>query len=215
MKHVILIIIVTFSLQADAQSRYCNSYEDYKSGNWIELPSIDIKHYSYSAQLWTEKHEYRFTTGDKKTDRRLRKEAFVIQQGDSMYVNLSQMRCENVHLGNGFAYCIPLIGKKLLFISNRMDMRSASRQTNSYVMFGLMGSLITKSSNIKKKACYILDSNPSGKYIDVLLIDDDVMKKLLANDGELLDKYFMVTDQDERENPFNIIPLLKEKGLVE
>ena len=207
MKHVILIIIVTFSLHADAQSRYCNSYEDYKSGNWIELPSIDIKHYSYSAQLWTEKHEYRFTTGDKKTDRRLRKEA--------MYVNLSQVRCENVHLGNGFAYCIPLIGKKLLFISNRMDMRSASRQTNSYVMFGLMGALITKSSNIKKKACYILDSNPNGKYTDVLLIDDDVMKKLLANDGELFDKYFMVTDQDEREDPSNILPLLEKKGLVE
>ena len=215
MKLVIFFILVVSSLQADAQSRYCYSYEDYKSDNWIELPSIEFKHYSNSKELWTKKHEYYFTTGDKKTDKKLKNEAFIVQKGDSMFVNLSQMRCENVLFGKGFAYGMPLIGKKILFISNRVDMKAASRQTNTYMAFGLMGAMIAKSSNIKVKACYILDTNPNGQYTDVLLIDDDVMRKLLADDKDLLNRYFKVADQNERETPSNILPLLREKGLIE
>ena len=215
MKFFFFLILTAFSLQADAQSRYCKSYEDYKSDNWTELPSIVFKQYSHSKQLWTRKHEYRFTTGNKKTDRKLREEAFVIQKGDSLFVNLSQMRCENVLFGKGFAYGMPLIGKKILFISNRVDLKSSSRQTNNYVAFGLMGAMIAKSSNIKIKACYILDTNPNGHYTDVLLIDDEVMRKLLADDKALLDRYFMVEDQYERESPPNILPLLRAKGLIE
>ena len=215
MKYVIFFILLAFSPRIDAQSRYCINYEDYKSNNWIELPSIDFKHYSDSKQLWSEKHEYHFTTGDRKIDKRLRKEAFVIQKGDSMFVNLNHLRCEKVLFGNGFAYGLPLIGKKILFISNRVDIKTASHQTYTYFTFGLMGALISKSSNIKTKACYILDTKPSGRHTDVLIIDDEVMRKLLAEDKELLDKYFMVTDQDERETPSNILPLLKEKGLIE
>lgn len=132
-----------------------------------------------------------------------------------MFVNLGQMRCENVLFGKGFAYGMPLIGKKILFISNRVDLKSSSRQTNNYVAFGLMGAMIAKSSNIKIKACYILDTNPNGHYTDVLLIDDEVMRKLLADDKALLDRYFMVEDQYERESPPNILPLLREKGLIE
>ena len=193
MKFFFFLILTAFSLQADAQSRYCKSYEDYKSDNWTELPSIVFKQYSHSKQLWTRKHEYRFTTGNKKTDRKLREEAFVIQKGDSLFVNLSQMRCENVLFGKGFAYGMQLIGKKILFISNRVDLKSSSRQTNNYVAFGLMGAMIAKSSNIKVKACYILDANPGfyskpesvgdmvnfviGRCLDQLGIDHKLYKK--------------------------------------
>ena len=215
MKLFIFLILMASSLQADAQCRYCNSYEDYKSDNWTELPYINFKQYSNSTQLWSRKHEYRFTTGDKKNDRKLRNEAFVIQKNDSMFVNLSQMKCDNVPFGKGFAYGIPLIGKKILFISNRVDLKVASRQTNIYIAFGLMGALISKSSNIKIKACYILDTDPNGQYTDVLIIDDAVMNKLLVDDKELLDKYYLIPDQNERETPTNILPLLKEKGLFE
>ena len=49
----------------------------------------------------------------------------------------------------------------------------------------------------------------------MLLIDDEVIRKLLADDKELLDRYFMIADQNEREAPSNILPLLREKGLIE
>lgn len=79
--------------------------------------------------------------------------------------------------------------------------------------FGLVGELIT-TSKVKKRACYILDSPRNGKYTDVMLLGDDEMRKLLADDKVLLDRYFMVKDRMERETASNILPLLREKGLV-
>ncbi|MBO4851814.1 MAG: hypothetical protein J5529_13090 [Prevotella sp.] len=215
MKPFIFFILAVFSLQTEAQCRYCNSYEDYKTDNWKELPSIDIKHYSNSKQLWTNKHEYQLKTDLKSTKKMLSKEALIIQKGDTMYVNLRYLRCEKENFGKGLAYGIPLIGKKILFISKRVDKKSSNNQLFSYLLFGVMGSLISSSLNIKNNACYILDTGRNGKYTDVLIIDDEVMKKLLVNDKELLDKYFMIADQNERETPSNILPLLKEKGLIE
>jgi hypothetical protein len=47
-----------------------------------------------------------------------------------------------------------------------------------------------------------------------MLLGDDEMRKLLADDKVLLDRYFMVKDRMERETASNILPLLREKGLV-
>ena len=215
MKFVIFFILTAFTFQAEAQSRYCHSYEDYKTDNWTELPYLIIKRNSNSKQLFGGRHEYRLTTRDRATNKKLRKEALIIQNGDSMYVNLRHMRCEKIRFGKGHAYGIPLLGKKILFISKRVDRMSSNNQRFSFFMFGVMGALISSSSNIKIKACYILDTNPNGHYTDVLLIDDEVMRKLLADDKALLDRYFMVEDQYERESPPNILPLLREKGLIE
>ena len=215
MKPYVFVILLAVSLQTEAQCRYCNSYEDYKAGNWNELPSLDIIHYSNSKQLWAGKYEYHFNTDLKSTKKMLSKEALVIQKGDSMYVNLRYLKCENVRFGKGFAYGIPLIGKKILFISKRVDRESSNNQFFSFLLFGIVGHLISNSLDIKNNACYILDTDRKGKYTDVLIIDDKVMNKLLADDKELLDKYYMIPDQNEREASSNILPLLKEKGLFE
>lgn len=215
MKQFFIFLFVVVSHQANAQNRYCYSYEDYKSDIWTELPSLDIKHNSYSKQLWGGKFEYDISTGDYSTDKKIRKEALLVYQGDSMYVNLRNIRCDKIRFGNGLAYGIPLIGKKILFISRRVSKKSFNKEMYSQILFGLVGNLNTTASNIKDKACYILDTNPNGKYTDVLMVDDEMMKKLLVDDRELLNKYFMVKNQNERETPSNIIPLLKEKGLIE
>ena len=48
----------------------------------------------------------------------------------------------------------------------------------------------------------------AGQYTDSEM-------ECILNDKELLDRYFMVEDQNEREAPPNILPLLREKGLIE
>ena len=215
MKLFILFLLAVASLQADAQNRYCKSYEDYKSDIWVDLPSLNIKHNSYSKQLWGGTFEYDISTGDRSTDKKLRKEALFIYQRDSMYVNLRNIRCDKIRFGSGLAYGIPLIGKKILFISRRVSKKSFNKEMYSQILFGLVGNLNATASNIKNNACYILDTNPNGKYTDVMIVDDEVMKKLIVDDRELLNKYFMVENRNERETPSNIIPLLKEKGLIE
>ena len=152
----------------------------------------------YQADSWVElpslettHRGFGLTTGDKAMDKQLKREALVIQRSDTMYVNLRLVWCEKMRFGNGLADAYPLVGKKIR----------------------LVGELIT-TSKVKKRACYILDSPRNGKYTDVMLLGDDEMRKLLADDKVLLDRYFMVKDRMERETASNILPLLREKGLV-
>ena len=77
-----------------------------------------------------------------------------------------------------------------------------------------MGSLINSKSHIDNQTCYILDSDGQGKYTDVLLIDDDVVQKLLAGNDELLNRYFNEGNRMNRESANHILPLLKEAGFV-
>lgn len=199
----IICLLFASSLLSVAQGRFCKSYEDYQADSWVELPSLETTHRGFGL-----------TTGDKAMDKQLKREALVIQRSDTMYVNLRLVWCEKMRFGNGLADAYPLVGKKILFVTRRVDRKSSHRLMVSYMAFGLVGELIT-TSKVKKRACYILDSPRNGKYTDVMLLGDDEMRKLLADDKVLLDRYFMVKDRMERETASNILPLLREKGLVE
>ena len=187
----IICLLFASSLLSVAQGRFCKSYEDYQADSWVELPSLETTHRGFGL-----------TTGDK-----------AMERSDTMYVNLRLVWCEKMRFGNGLADAYPLVGKKILFVTRRVDRKSSHRLMVSYMAFGLVGELIT-TSKVKKRACYILDSPRNGKYTDVMLLGDDEMRKLLADDKVLLDRYFMVKDRMERETASNILPLLREKGLV-
>lgn len=203
MKPIVIIwLLLASSLLSVAQGRFCKSYEDYQADSWVELPSLETKNRAFCL-----------TTGDKAMDKQLKREALVIQRSDTMYVNLRHVSCEKMRFGNGLAEAYPLVGKKILFVTRRVDRKTSHRIMVSYMAFGLIGELIT-SSKMKKQACYILDSPLNGKYTDVMLLGDEEMRKLLADDKSFLDRYFMVKDRMERETASNILPLLREKGLL-
>ena len=214
MRKVLFALLTVYTLQVTAQGRCCMSYMDYQADKWVDLPTVKIWKNSPSKQLWKGGFDYQFSTNDKAMDKRLSKEMFAIQYSDTLYINLRNLRCDKIRFGKGLALGLPLVGNKILFMTRRVDKKARIRETTSYMFFGIMGSMISTQSHIENHACYILDSDGNGKRTDVLLVGDDVMRKLLAGKDELLERYFKEKNRMERESAKNILPLLREAGFL-
>ena len=165
MKHLLLTLFTVASLQTSAQARYCTSFDDYLAGNWMELPSIDIIERSKSKQMWSGGGDYSLTTNDKGTDKKLRKTAFAIQSGDSLFINLGNIGCDNNRFGKGYAFALPLPENKILFTGRRIDKAESNRQANVQFAFGLVGAVISSNSNMKRPACYIIENISLGRHL--------------------------------------------------
>ena len=209
MKHLLL-------TQTSAQARYCTSFDDYLAGNWMELPSIHIIERSKSKQMWSGGGDYSLTTNDKGTDKKLRKTAFAIQSGDSLFINLGNIGCDNNRFGKGYAFALPLPENKILFTGRRIDKAESNRQANVQFAFGLVGAVISSNSNMKRPACYIIENISLGKhYIPARLLGDDLITKLLKGHDDLIDEYFLEEDKMNRETSVRILPLLRKAGIIE
>ena len=216
MKHLLLTLFTVASLQTSAQARYCTSFDDYLAGNWMELPSIDIIERSKSKQMWSGGGDYSLTTNDKGTDKKLRKTAFAIQSGDSLFINLGNSGCDNNRFRKGYAFALPLPENKILFTGRRIDKAESNRQANVQFAFGLVGAVISSNSNMKRPACYIIENISLGKhYIPARLLGDDLITKLLKGHDDLIDEYFLEEDKMNRETSVRILPLLRKAGIIE
>jgi hypothetical protein len=216
MKHLLLTLFTVASLQTSAQARYCTSFDDYLAGNWMELPSIHIIERSKSKQMWSGGGDYSLTTNDKGTDKKLRKTAFAIQSGDSLFINLGNIGCDNNRFGKGYAFALPLPENKILFTGRRIDKAESNRQANVQFAFGLVGAVISSNSNMKRPACYIIENISLGKhYIPARLLGDDLITKLLKGHDDLIDEYFLEEDKMNRETSVRILPLLRKAGIIE
>ena len=216
MKHLLLTLFTVASLQTSAQARYCTSFDDYLSGNWMELPSIDIIERSKSKQMWSGGGDYSLTTNDKGTDKKLKKTAFAILSGDSLFINLGNIWCDNNRFGKGYAFALPLPENKILFTGRRIDKTESNRQANVQFAFGLVGAIISSNSNMKRPACYIIENISLGKHhIPARLIGDDLITKLLKGHDDLIDDYFLEEDKMNRETSVHILPLLRKAGIIE
>ena len=70
-----------------AQCGYCNSFEDFMEDKWIPLDTlINEEPNTKILSLWNG-NRYMFTTGNKKTDKILKKKAFVVKRNDTLFLN--------------------------------------------------------------------------------------------------------------------------------
>lgn len=209
-----LFVFLLAALNMSAQGRFCKSYDDFVAGNWTEVADLEPIHHSASHKLWVGGNDYKFETGDKAMDKVMKKEAFVIEYHDTLYVNLRTLRFEKTRFGNGYAQGLPYDGNKIMFVTHRIGRAAANEQFMSGFMFGAIGAAITGSSQLKDRVCYLVDNNGDGKKTNITLIDDEYMENLLEFDRPLLKTYRSEKKQKDRESAAHILPILKEKGLV-
>ena len=160
------------AIHVAAQGRYCNSYDDFVAGQWVEMPTIQKIDNSISHQFWRGSGDYTIVFSDKAMDKVLKKEALVVELRDTLYVNLRSLRYKNYKLGKGFTRAVRLGDDKLAFVAKRMGVDMG-------FFFGVVGSVISGYYSMKDKACYIIDNNGNGEQIKVKMLDDSAYKDAL------------------------------------
>ncbi len=215
MKKICVFFVFLFAaLNMSAQGKFCKSYDDFVAGRWTEVADLKPIHHSASHKLWVGGNDYKFETGDKAMDKVMKKEAFVIEYQDTLYVNLRTLRYEKTRFGNGYAMGLPYDGTKIMFVTHRIGRDAANERFVSGFMFGAIGAAISGSSQLKDRVCYLVDNNGDGKKTDITLINDEFMENLLELDRPLLKTYRSEKKQKDRESAAHVLPILKEKGLV-
>ena len=214
MRKIIIILMTTVATSVMAQGRFCYSYGDWQEGNWVELQQLTRNAHSKSRQLWVGGNDYSFSTGDKATDKVLKKKAFAVEYNDTLYVNLRTLRYERQRFGNGYAMAMPYDGDKVMFVTYRIGKSVTWGRAAAGVFFGVIGGAISASNALKDRVCYLIDNGGNGKTTEIKLIGDRLIKEMLSEKPLERHRYMSVHDPDERESAAHVLPLLKEWGLV-
>ena len=169
--------------------------------------------------MWVGGNDFKFATGDKSTDKKLKKTTFVIEYGDTLYVNLRTLRHDNQRFGNGYAQGFSFDGDKIVFVSYRIDKDVTKHIVYAGIFFGAVGGAIVgavEGKNVlKDRVCYLIDNGGDGKTIDIRIIDDRLMRELLIDDHrDAYLHYMSVSEKKERESAANVLPILLESGLA-
>lgn len=202
-----------------AQSKYCLTYQDFCNDKWECLNTLFVTHRSNSQKLWWGGSDYKLSCGDKETDKLIKKEALVVMQDDSLYVNCRNLCYQEMSLGRGYTKAKRIGNRSLLLVNRLLDKESAEGANTAGFMFGAIGGAMVGVSvakkSMKQQVCYIISkgANAKGK-IEVRLLDDDLIKQMLKDQGSLLRDYYEEEDYHQRILAERVLPILEKSGLM-
>ena len=207
MKEILVIftyLMVTMTMQA--QAKYCDREADFVGRKWKEMPNVKIvykKTNNYDCDI-------AFETGDKETDKFLKKSNLFIMWEDSLYINTSRVM-QNVGNFDGYAKAIVLTDDRFFFISPKIVPVVVSGYRGGFIGGALTGIAIGVMREAASVApCYIYNMLTSSSHV----IDKDYMKKLLKNSPDLW-KQYKKEKRKEQQDPEVIKEYLWKVGLIE
>lgn len=210
-KQIIIILLLFLATICEAQSKYCLSYLDYLTDVWYPLEQMEFEYRSGTKSLFWGGSNYKPLTGNKETDKLLKKKARFLMHNDSLYVNCRGLSIKGLQFGNWYSPACVYNKDAFLFIA--LSEKSKSNTAGAALMFGMIGGAITASANDKKYQCYILTPTSSEDAI-IKPIDENYMLTLLEGHDGLLSEYQAITEKKKRYSPDVVIPILKKLGLV-
>ena len=231
-KNVFVLALFCFvSMMANAEvAKYCMSYEDFVADNWKSLDELTAGRTKQVCQIKSGDHGvFYFKTGDKQSDKVLKKEAFAVMYGQQLFVNCRNLR-NNVGLETSkYVQAVRYDKDKLCLLAFKTDGVTAVAAFGTAAVGLFAGNTATRlgftstsialgiaNESLSNLKCYLLDGtvNQEGKTA-ITRINDDFMDQLLVNDTPLLERYKAVKAKHNRQSAANILPILMEKGLVE
>jgi hypothetical protein len=229
-KLIVMMMVSCLPVMMMAQpAKYCMTYSDYKTHNWNTIESLVNGRSEMIPQIKMDETDYKVKSGDKATDRILKKEVFAISFGKNLYVNCRNLRCKDIILDTQqYVQAYPYAGNKLLIAVYHINdgaflLGLGADVASIFTPLGPSIALQTAStalwlnrSKLNSYRCYLIDTdaNEKGRYA-VTRIDDDYMTKLLSDDAHMLARYNAVSSKRERQSASNVLAVLSEKGLVE
>lgn len=229
-KLIVMMMVSCLPMMMMAQpAKYCMTYSDYKTHNWNTIESLVNGRSEMIPQIKMDETDYKVKSGDKATDRILKKEVFAISFGKNLYVNCRNLRCKDIILDTQqYVQAYPYAGNKLLIAVYHINdgaflLGLGADVASIFTPLGPSIALQTAStalwlnrSKLNSYRCYLIDTdaNEKGRYA-VTRIDDAYMTKLLSDDAHMLARYNAVSSKRERQSASNVLAVLTEKGLVE
>ena len=199
-----------------AQSAYCNSYEDFLKDNWIPLDTVNKEGPDNSQLWWWGGNSYKFSTGDKATDKILKKEAFMVKQNDTLYVNCRDLVFSDVRFGNGYAPT-KKIGKSSLLFVNKRDIGKAQAVYGGGMAFGAIGGAIMGAANSQaaQLVCYVISSGKNNNgVIYARVLNDEMMDLLLSGHEDVKNEFYSEKNKRKRLWVSYVLPILEKAGIL-
>lgn len=209
------ILLLFVSYNASAQCRYCRTYEDFKEGKWEMLDTVYCKTHTKTHKFFYGGNEYSLTTGNKATDKIIKKEAFAVKQGKKLFVNCRNLAHQKILFGMGYAQAMTMGKDTLFFIYTKLGKDTREQQIAAQMTLGAIGAGIVGGQQALQQACYLITTETynRGPKNNVTMINDDEMKKLLGVTSDLYGEYISEYDPEKRLKPEHIYPILKKAGL--
>lgn len=214
-KTTLLLLLLSLVTVCEAQNRYCMTYEDFVNNHWVTADTLFVVKRSTLGRMWTGS-DYKIKSDDKSLNSIIKKNAFVVMQGDSMYVNNRNLRFQETGFGGGYSKARKIGTRSIFFVNRMIGKEVENERTSIGVSFGLAGALIAVSQSMKFQVCYVISSGADEKgRIDIRLIDDDLIKQMLLEQApSLLKEYFAESDDKKRIAAEHVMPILMKSGLI-
>jgi len=202
-----LLFALVISLPGKSQSSYCLTFAEYQARQYHPIENLRMEYRSGSKSLWNGGASYKPLTGNKKTDKTLKKDARFIVFHDSLYINCRKLSCQGVVFGNWYARAWLFHNEYILFTA--LNINSVSQTRDVAFLFGAIGGAIAAAKNRDDYCCYIY--YPNAETVEI--IDQQMVNRLLEEHPELqqeLDK----ADPKKRFTPETLLPILRKLGLI-
>ena len=148
-KYILCFMFLLFAATSFAQSRYALSFSDYMDGKFTALENLTIESRSKSKRFWNGGADFKPETGNKETDKLLKKDVKYIIHQDTLYVNCRQLRYQGCKFGNWYApgFRFGTGVKYLMNFSNRYASAYSGQLRGTLVSIGSAWQRNTANSN--------------------------------------------------------------------
>lgn len=208
MKEITLILaVLLISFSATSQEFYPKgsymSFEELKAKTPSENFDLTIERRTKSDIKMNGGNDYKLISADKSIKRKvLKSEILAYSNGDSIFINALPYKLQTWYTK------IISDGKYFVFTAGiPMEKTMQTKEMQLGIAFGAIGGGIAGASLAMKRFLYILDKETNK----VIMINTEVMTKLLTEYPELLDQYNSESEKDEIPTQIEYLKILNRK----
>lgn len=220
------------ALTAQAQTKFCKSYAEYKAGQWKAYEELIPGKEPDSLRVKYDGQDFTLKTTDKEVNSVIKKEVFLMCVDNQLFVNQRFLRDQDgvILPVNNYLRALPYKGDKLLVVSYHVTLGDVLDLVNIGLDIGLLATghttwgtiflatdlLLTNSDLMENHILFLIDkdANQKGKYI-MTRLNDEFMEKLLRDDPVTFSQYQGRQKKGDRLSAANILPILVKKGLIQ
>ncbi len=234
MKRVQLLIMMVclMALNAQAQTKFCLSYADYKANHWKSYEELIPGKEPDSIRVKYDGQDFTLKTSDKEVNKVIKSDVFLMTIDKQLFINQRFLRDEDGGIlpVNNYLRALPYKGNKLLVVSYHVTLSDVLDLVNVGLDIGLLATghttwgsiflatdlLLTNDDLMQNHILFLVDKEPNakGKYI-MTRLNDAFMENLLRDDPVTYEQYYGRNKKGDRQSAANILPILVKKGLIQ